>query len=352
MPNVFRAIFGRFSRQSVVTDSVFFRLCYRVTVIILVAWAGLMIVQGIFQEPMKCTFEGYHESNFDRFCSLKSLFSLSQKVTLVEYVSVSDGSAAQVSINFNYYQLGFITLLLQAALLYFPRYVWKVMEGGKMKMLATELMTSTKGTGDNEKNIQPLILYFRKHFHTNDNYADRYIFCELLNLLSIGVQLQFMYIFIGDGYEINHIRAMFTGEPTGDANMTRQLLSMNTECTLSVAGPFDGPENPWIVTGTCPLMQGSVNQAIQAFLFRWLQLLSVYGIFVILYRFATCLCSSLRWFKFRSSCSEFSAETMTVAYNRLNFGDWFALLMLRKNIDKLHYEELIMDLAYDYESDM
>ena len=38
-----------------------------------------------------------------------------------------------------YYQWVCFVLYLQAAIFYFPRYIWKYMEGGKIKMLVQEL---------------------------------------------------------------------------------------------------------------------------------------------------------------------------------------------------------------------
>ncbi|BAF45654.1 viral innexin-b5.1 [Ichnoviriform fugitivi] len=352
MTGVFGAIFGRLSLQSVITDSAFFWLNYRITVIILVALAWLMIVQEIFQDPIECIFADYSEVYINRYCSLQSFFTLRRKVTLLmeDGFSVED-SAVQADLSLtmiNYYQIGFITLLLRAVLFYIPRYLWNLMEGGKMKMLATELITSNGGKDCSEKNNQPLIFYFRKHFHGHDNYAYHYMFCESLNLFNLGVQLQLSRIFIDNRFGIFDIYPILAGQPTSVTDTSGQLLSITTECTL--AGPFDGPGNPGNITGTCLLSPNSVNEQIQASLFFWTYFLAVYGIFVILYRFATCLFSSVRWLKFRLSCSIIPDKTIAVAYNRLKIGDWFVLLMLRKNIDVLHYEELILDIAANDES--
>lgn len=348
MLDVCGAIFGLISRQSVTTDGAFFRLNHRITVIILVASAFVILAQEIIQGPMKCSFANFTEGNFDRFCSLQSILSLNRKVTAVEEF-VSDGCfAAQSGIHlrtFTYYQLSFITLLLQAVMFYSPRYLWNSIEGGKMKMLATELITSTKD--DNENNSQPLISYFRKHFHGHDNYAYYYILCELLTVFNLGIQLQLLHSVINSRFGISDIYDVLTGQRIGIEHTTGRLLSMTTECTY--AGPFHLPGNPDEITVICPLLENSANDQLQVFLWFWMYLLTIYGIFVILYRFATCLSSSLRFIKFRSSCGV-PRKTVAVAYNRLKFGDWFILLMLRKNIDVLKYEELIVDIADNYES--
>lgn len=352
MLDVSGAIFGLLSRRSVTTDGAFFRLNYRITVIILVASAFVILAQEIIQGPMKCSFANFTEGDFDRFCSLQSVLSLKRKVTAVEEF-VSDGcSAAQSGIHlrtFTYYQLGFITLLLQAVLFYSPRYLWNSIEGGRMKMLATELITSTKDKDCNENNSQPLISYFRKHFHGHDNYAYYYILCELLTVFNLVVQLQLLHSVIDSRFGISDIYDVLTGQQKGIEHVTGRLLSMTTECTH--AGPFHLPGNPDEITGICPLLENSANDQLQVFLSFWMYLLTIYGIFVILYRFATCLSSSLRFIKFRSSCGVIiPRETIAVAYDRLKFGDWFILLMLRKNIDVLEYEELIFDIADNYES--
>lgn len=350
MPDVFGVIFGRLNRQSVSTDGGFFRLNYRITVIILVASAWLLIMQGLLQDPVECAFADSQDGDFNRYCSPESIFSLRRKVTLVKDVSSVEGSADEDGINLTiltYYQLGPITLLLQAVLFYIPRYLWILLEKGKMKMLVNELITSTKGEGCSTKDILPLVSYFRKNIHTHDEYAHSYMVCEVLNLLNLGVQLQLLNIFTLKRFLFSDIYAMFTGQPTGVTHMTGELLLITTECTH--AGSSDGLENPGNITGICPLLQNSINEQITVLVLFWMFILTVYGILVILYRYATCLFSSLRWMKFRSSCSLIPDETITIAYKRLKMGDWFVLLMLRKNINGLHYEELISHIAENYE---
>ncbi|ULM71613.1 viral innexin 1 [Diadegma fenestrale ichnovirus] len=347
MPDVFGAILRRLSRQSATTDSTFFRLNYRITVIILLVSACLMIVQEIFQGLMKCSFTDYPEDNFDRYCSIKSFFSLRRKVTMMEDVSSDKCSPGEASISWSItikHHLGFITLLLQAILFYIPRYLWNWMEGGKMKMLATELIMSSRCRGCSEKNRNPLDSYFCTHFRAGDKYADRYTLCEFLNLLNICIQMVLMDMFAG--YR-STFETLFTEQPT---DMTGRLVSITTQCTF--AGSSDGPENPVDITGSCQLSQNSIDEPIHVFLCFWMWVLAVYGIPVALYRIATCVSSSLRWLKFRASCGEIREEIIASAYKRLEYGDWFVLMMLRKNINALLYKELILSIAKGHESHM
>ncbi|AHY21956.1 viral innexin 2 [Diadegma semiclausum ichnovirus] len=330
MPDVFGAILRCLSRQSATTDSTFFRLNYRITVIILLASACLMIVQEIFQGPMKCTFKDYPEDNFDRYCSTKSFFSLRRKVTTLENVSSVKCSPRPAGVSLSIadkHQLGFITLLLQAILFYIPRFLWNWIEGRKMEMLATELITSTRCIGCSERNENPLDSYFRKHFRAGDKYANRYTLCEFSSLFNICIQMALLDMFIGYRFAIE---TMFTKQPTDDTDMPGQLVSITTQC--SFAGPSDGPGNPGNIKGSCRLSQNSINEPIHYFLCFWMYVLAVYGLLVALYRIATCMSSSLRWFEFRASCGEIPDETIASAYKRLEHGDWFVLLMLRKTL--------------------
>ncbi|AIK25631.1 Vinx1 [Hyposoter didymator ichnovirus] len=349
MPDVFGAIFGRCSRQSVVTDSAFFRLNYRITVILLVASAWLLFVLEIFLDPMECTFADYPKGDFNSYCSLKSIFTLRRKVTLKEHVSHVEGSAVPAYVGvrvFTYYQLCSITLLLQAVLFYIPRCVWKWLEGGKMKMLATELITPIKGGDCERKDIQPLTSYFRENLHKHDRYAFGYMICELLNVFNLGVQLQLLNHFTGKSFEFSDVYAIFTAQPTGVTDMTGQTLSMTTECTYP--GPFNDTGNPGDITGICELVPNSYNDQIQVFLWLWMYLLNAFGVLVILYRFATCVISLLRWLKFRVSVWIIPDGSQAVVFERLKIGDWFVLTMLRQNIREVLYVELITQLAVIY----
>ncbi|BAF45657.1 viral innexin-b10.1 [Ichnoviriform fugitivi] len=349
MPDVFGAIFGRCSRQSVITDSVFFRLNYRITVILLVASALAVIVQEIFHDPMECIFADYPEIGSSSYCSFQSVFSLKRKVIVTEQVSDVEGSAAPDDMRtrtYTHYQLGFITLLLQAVLFCIPRCLWNLMEGGKMKLMATELITSTEGKACREKDIQPLTLYFHDNLHKHNNYAMYYMVCEVLNLFNLGVQLQLMAICTGKPFDLSNVFAMFTGQLAGVTDISGKPLSITTECTY--AGPFDGSGNPGNITGICQLARNSYNEQIQVFLWLWMYLLNVFGIFTILYHFATYLSSSLRWLQFRLPFCTIPEKSQAVVYDRLEIEDWFVLMMLRKNIHREPYEELVSQLAVIY----
>lgn len=215
-----------------------------------------------------------------------------------------------------------------------------------MKMLATELITSIEGGDCKENDIQPLTSYFRENLHKHDRYASSYMICEVLNVFNLSVQLQLLHYFTGKSFEFSNVYAIFTAQLTGVTDMTGQTLSITTECTYP--GRFNGSGNPGDITGICKLVPNSYNDQIQVVLWLWMYLLNAFGVLVILYRFATCVTSSLRWIKFRVSVWIIPGGSQAAVFERLKMGDWFVLTMLRQNIGELLYEQLITQLAVIY----
>ncbi len=74
---------------------------------------------------------------------------------------------------------------------YFPHYLWKSWEGGKLNMLI-QGMDGLMLDGEGEKfrdRRSAIVHYFFRTFRTHNSYVYKFILCEVLNLVNILLQV-------------------------------------------------------------------------------------------------------------------------------------------------------------------
>jgi hypothetical protein len=86
------------------------------------------------------------------------------------------------TVQHTYYQWTPFFLMFLAVLFYSPRYLWKKMEGGRIKMLSEKLRNPMLPIDDKEKEISKLVEYLLAHFGSFNVYTFCNIGCEMLNL--------------------------------------------------------------------------------------------------------------------------------------------------------------------------
>ena len=91
-----------------------------------------------------------------------------------------------------WYQWVCFVLFLQAVLCYVPHYLWKSWEGGKLNLISQGLnkeYIEKPSDLDGQKDL--LVKYFKRTIHHHNSYVFKFVFCELLNLVNILVQVRF-----------------------------------------------------------------------------------------------------------------------------------------------------------------
>merc|ERR1719447_301506 len=88
-------------------------------------------------------------------------------------------------------------LFLQALACYFPHFLWKSWEGGKLKLLLQDLGGQSLDTERETTNTRRHVIvnYIIRNIRTHNVYVYKFIFCEFLNLVNIIVQLYLMDAF-------------------------------------------------------------------------------------------------------------------------------------------------------------
>lgn len=96
---------------------------------------------------------------------------------------------------------GCFLLLSQAIMFYIPRYLWKVWEAGKVKMLVMQLNSPIVDDEAKRERKSMLVNYFAVNMHNHNFYFFKFFICELLNFANVVGQIYFTDRWVAQGFE-------------------------------------------------------------------------------------------------------------------------------------------------------
>ena len=196
-------------------DGYVFRLHCILTVIILMAFIVINSTKQIVGDPIVCTRDKDIEEKdvINNWCYIKGIHS-NIKSTHGHITGIYTG-LGQPQDQYHYkpnvfYQWVWFMLLIQGICFYFPRWLWKGFEGGKITLFTSNLDYFSLKDEKNKK-IDIIVDYLYRTNGYNDWYAIKYFFCELLALVNVIFQMAINDIFLSGQYStygINWINYM------------------------------------------------------------------------------------------------------------------------------------------------
>ena len=111
--------------------------------------------------------------------------------------------------------------------------------------------------------------------------------------------------------------------------MSRVFPKM-TKCSFHKFGPSGTVEK---FDGLCVLPLNIINEKIYLFLWFWFIFVAVLSALHIVYRLVLFFWHPMRDFLLRSRCRSAKAYKVRTVCQHLDFGDWFLLYQLTKNMD-------------------
>ena len=203
MFDVFGSIKGLLKIQSVDIDNNIFRLHYKATVIILIAFCLLVTSRQYIGDPIDCIVEGIPANIMDTYCWIHPTFTIPDRLATeivgrdVPHPGIRNKQEGDQIKFHKYYQWVAYVLFFQTILFYIPRYLWKAWEGGKIKSLMADLNFIIIDEETKNKRKKILVDYFVNNLHDHNFYAFKFFFCEFLNLINVIGQIYFMDYFLG-----------------------------------------------------------------------------------------------------------------------------------------------------------
>lgn len=131
-------------------------------------------------------------SMINSYCWISYTFTLPNKVekglgTNIISPGVSSYVDKKDEIKYHsYYQWVPFMLFFQAIMFYFPHWLWKNWEGGKMNNITNCIRGIAIGKREERiKSHEQLVKYLIDSFHTHNVYAFGYFFCEVRNWIHV-----------------------------------------------------------------------------------------------------------------------------------------------------------------------
>ncbi|VVC30407.1 Innexin [Cinara cedri] len=350
MFDVFGSVKGLLKIDNVCIDNNIFRLHYKATVVILVAFSLLVTSRQYIGDPIDCIVDDVPLNIMDTYCWIYSTFTIPNRIGgRIGKDVVQPGIASHVDgedeVKYHkYYQWVCFVLFFQAMFFYLPRYMWKTWEGGRIKMLVLDLNCPIISEDCKADRKKLLIDYFANNLHTQNFYAIRFFLCEFLNFVNVIAQIFFMDYFLDGEFSTygSDVLRFTEMEPEDRADPMARVFPKVTKCTFHKYGPSGSIQK---LDGLCVLPLNIVNEKIYVFLWFWFLFVAVLSGLNLVYRTAVVVMPKFRLLLLRARSRLAPQEEVETITEKCQIGAWFVLYQLGKNIDPLIFKELVSDLA-------
>lgn len=354
MFDVFGSVKGLLKIDQVCIDNNIFRLHYKATVIILIAFSLLVTSRQYIGDPIDCIVDEIPLGIMDTYCWIYSTYTIPNRLAgrigqdLVQ-PGVTGHRDGRDEVKYHkYYQWVCFTLFFQAMLFYVPRYLWKTWEGGRIKMLVLDLNCPIVNEECKSDRKKLLVDYFTTNLKAQNFYAFRFFICEVLNFINVVGQIFFMDFFLDGEFSTygSDVLKFTEMEPEEREDPMARVFPKVTKCTFHKYGPSGSVQ---LFDGLCVLPLNIVNEKIYVFLWFWFIILSVLSGISLIYRLAVIMGPKLRLYLLRARAKLASQVDIERIAKKCQIGDWFVLYQLGKNIDPLIFKEVITELAMKLE---
>jgi len=366
MYDVFGDVKGLIKLDTICIDNNVFRLHYKASVIVLLVASLLVTSRQYIGDPIDCIVDEIPNSVMDTYCWIHSTFSvpaspgathtLGQAQYGLEVPHTGMGPESLLpkdkKIRYHtYYQWVCFTLFFQAILFYIPRYMWKIWEGGKLKMLVSGLNVPIVEEDVKRERKEVLVNYFTECRHSHNFYAYRFFFCEFLNLFNVVFQIFFMDFFLGGQFTTYGSEVLAMTELSYDirTDPMNTVFPKVTKCTFHKFGASGTVQK---FDGLCVLPLNIINEKIYVFLWFWFIFVAVITTLQMIYRLLVLILPCLRATLIKVRARLVPQYKVSEVCSQTRLGEWFLLYQIGKNMDSFIYREFLLELHQKWESPM
>ena len=336
-------------------DNAIFRLHYRATTVLLLASCILVCTRQFIGNPIQCITDGKIPGHvINTYCFIMSTF------TVPDYHDTEigkesphpgvgtpgiDGGGTEYHA---YYQWVPFVLFLQAAMFYFPHYLWKIWDDGKFPTLIQGLNNKAMvmKSDDRKSKHRCLIKYVMGNLHEHNMWAFKFFFCEFLNVVNCIGNIYFTDYFLGyqfSKYGSEVLSYIQTTEIEDRTDPMDKVFPKVTKCTFHSFGPSGTIQKH---DSLCVLALNIINEKIYTFLWFWFIILAVVTCLGLAYRLFIVLAPAMRYnlLKLRGRLLG-DKRYLDVIIEKCQIGDWLLLYHLGRHMNGMSYGEFLQGLG-------
>ncbi|XP_055308705.1 innexin inx2-like [Sitodiplosis mosellana] len=339
-----------FKSDRICSDNFIFRLHCKITVIILITLSLFIISNQFIGEQINCNVGEIPSNVIISYCWLLSTYAdLKWKKDEVSRVVVQPVDGSFISDEngdkyYKFYQWVYFALLLQAALFYIPKQLWKFWGGWLVEDLVDNLNLPIVDADYKTERKEIIINYFETNMGQHNIYAIRYLICLNLNLINVIMQMYFIDYFFGGEFSCYGFETLkfIQMRPDDRFDPMNGVFPKTAKCVFSRYDPSGNIVN---LNTLCVLRQNVINEQIYVFLWFWFYFVCIMSAFSVVYYSLIFIFPCHRSFLTESKQRFISFGDMEKFTDKLKFGDWLLLYHLSKNIDASLYKEILKTLS-------
>jgi len=239
-----------------------------------------------------------------------------------------------------YYQWVPLFLSFQAVMFYVPHYIWKILEGGRFRMIVAGL-TSSMYDGfqldlDNVTNY--MIRRMRPGMRgEHKSWALKLYFCEFLNFINVIIQLVLTDKFLGGSFSNYGLQAAQWSDMEAEDRVDPmyKVFPRMTKCKFHKYGSSGTIEK---VDAMCVLGMNIINEKIFVFLWFWYVFLAIMNSLNLLVRMGEICVPSMRrrliqLEEFGTRNKRINPDLLAGVLDHLGYSDWQLLYYLAQCMD-------------------
>lgn len=346
-------------RRGSTIDNLVFRLHYKGTVFLLIAFCLAVTAKQFFGHPIDCIVtvndeedenELAYEKVVNRYCWIHTTFSVNGAWRKpvgeeVPYPGIDKREPESEVTYHAYYQWVCFVLLLQSLAFYLPHLLWKYLEGNTTRRLVNGLDSILLPAEERLSKVCQVVEYLSQTTYTHTLRFWAYVFCECLNLVNIIVQMLLVDRFLGGqfatyGLEILRWKDWVQFPVTLDPML--KVFPRLTKCTFHQFGASGDLQKHDTL---CVLPINIVNEKGYTALWFWFYFLALLSILGTLYRILVITFPCLQVLVLKSNSDrKLPKRDIQTVLKYSGIGDWFLLNCLAKNMSKQNFADVLKGL--------
>ncbi|ODN04036.1 Innexin inx2 [Orchesella cincta] len=315
---------------------------------------SIIVSSGIYvAKPISCISDKTVDRVIDAYCWIHSTYTIPNKTnSALNEIQVAHPGVAPLDADdeirvHKYYQWVCFVLFFQAAAFIFPRVIWKRLERNRIYTLSSiGFEEMAKNEEALSKRRKQCVDYFHQCLGTNDSWALTYAVCEVLNFINVVIQIDLTDRFVGRAlskYGLSLMQFSSQNPLMRDDPMAAAFPTV-TKCMFHMVGPTGNLVN---FDSLCVLPLNIYNEKFYPLLWVWFIFLAVLSGLAILYRIFTFLLPEVRHELLKRKFYMATAEIRNLGRVnlKLDYGDWFLLYQIGKNMRPSAFCEFLDDLV-------
>jgi len=336
-------------------DSFVFKLHYRTTATILFICCILVTANDLIGKTIDCMSTNIPGNVLNTYCWILSTFSVPTKSNQIHgqdnaYPGVEPlgpGTHQHDSgerVVHAYYQWVPFVLFLQGLLFYIPHWLWKTFEDRKLNKITDGLRGRTLNLEDRKEKCDMLVTYTVDTLHTHNFYALKFFICDALNMVNVIGQMFLINKFLGGVFMTygTEVLKWSESEPGERTDPMIDVFPRITKCTFYKYGPSGTLEHH---DAMCVLALNIINEKIFVTIWFWFIVLAIVTFLYCVYVIAVITVPGMRITMLERNAKHDLKDRTEVLKKRANFGDWFLLFLLSKNLDSVLFKDYMIKLT-------